>query len=174
MKTWNEIPNTNGAYSINYYTQQVRSNKRLVVYSDGRISPIKETIMKSRVMPNGYLMVNLSFNQIKIPKAIHRLMAEAFIPNPNNLPSVLHRNDIKSDNRAKNLFWGTQHDNMQDMMQKGRWVAGNTKLRPKQIIEIRELIKKGISAKNISIDFNVNISTIHRIKSNKAHTHILV
>lgn len=160
MKNWKYIDGTNGAYSINYDTQQIRSNERWVTYSDGRVSPVKETIMKPRTQPNKYLVVNLCINNKKMPKAVHRLMAQAFIPNPNNLPYVLHRNDIRSDNRVCNLFWGTQHDNMQDMMNKGRGVAGNTKLTKSQVLEIRHLKNNGMTYKDIAKIYNVNQTTI--------------
>ena len=52
-------------------------------------------------------------------KYIHRLMAEAFIQNPNNLPIVRHLNDIPSDNSINNLAWGTQKDNSRDSYENG-------------------------------------------------------
>ena len=45
---------------------------------------------------------------------IHRLLAEAYLPNPNNYPLVRHLNDIKTDNRLENLAWGNHRDNMLD------------------------------------------------------------
>jgi hypothetical protein len=45
---------------------------------------------------------------------VHRLMAKAFIPNPENLPLVRHLNDVKTDNRLENLAWGTYSENSKD------------------------------------------------------------
>ena len=56
---------------------------------------------------------------------VHRLVAQTFIPNPNNLPCVLHENDIKTDNRVSNLFWGTHQDNIEDKVKKGRQSKGS-------------------------------------------------
>lgn len=51
---------------------------------------------------------------------VHRLMAKAFIPNPDNYPVVRHLNDNPWDNHIDNLAWGTQADNMRDCADNGR------------------------------------------------------
>lgn len=56
---------------------------------------------------HGYITVNIA-GKIYM---VHRLVAEAFIPNPNNYPEVNHINEIKTDNRAANLNWMTSKDN---------------------------------------------------------------
>lgn len=50
---------------------------------------------------------------------LHRLLAQTFIPNPDNLPLVRHLNDIKDDNRLENLAWGTRLDNQKDSVRNG-------------------------------------------------------
>lgn len=50
---------------------------------------------------------------------VHRLVAEEFIPNPDNLPYVLHWDDVPDNNHVDNLRWGTQGDNMQDSIRNG-------------------------------------------------------
>lgn len=70
--------------------------------------------LKQEKTKNGYLRVSLSNDKIKHKRmSVHRLVAEAFIQNPNNLPQVDHKNEIKTDNSVSNLRWSTPLDNLE-------------------------------------------------------------
>lgn len=82
----------------------------------GRIKSInyKGTGGESLMQPtchNGYKHIALSVYDNSKAFSVHRLVAEAFIPNPNNYPFVNHKNEIRDDNRAENLEWCTQDYN---------------------------------------------------------------
>lgn len=61
---------------------------------------------------DGYLMTHLLSNERRITIGVHRLVAKAFIPNPNNCLEVNHINTVRDDNRVENLEWTTHHDNV--------------------------------------------------------------
>jgi hypothetical protein len=102
-----------------------------------------------------------------ISRSVHRLVADAFLPNPNKLPIVMHLNDNPFDNRVENLKWGTQKDNIQDAIKKNR-LAINEK-NPKcillclDVIVIVVLREMGFSFAEIARRFRVNRRTVSGI-----------
>lgn len=90
------------------------------VYSLDTRSKRKQKITK-RVQSTwyGYKYCAINYPSGQISKRVHRLVAEAFIPNPDNLPVVGHRNNIKDDNRVENLYWTTYQENTQKAVDDG-------------------------------------------------------
>lgn len=78
----------------------------------------KEKILKSN-SSTGYFRCALAKNGITKSYNIHRLVAIQFLPNPDNLPSVDHKNRIKTDNNIENLRWVSQSENMYNQQLKG-------------------------------------------------------
>lgn len=78
----------------------------------GRVKRLdKNRIIKGGAYPNGYLFVVLCKNNNPKGHMVHRLVAQAFIPNLDNKPEIDHINTIKSDNRVSNLKWATRKEN---------------------------------------------------------------
>jgi hypothetical protein len=86
-------------------------------------SGIERTLRQLR-LPNGYMQVVLCHAGRRKSISVHRLVATAFVPNPNNLPHVNHRNGIKADNRDTNLEWMSQSQNVSHGYQTGLRVIG--------------------------------------------------
>lgn len=95
---WKNIPGEE-AYQVSN-TGKVRS--KMVVSSKKRNVQDHYHELKPRAVGRGYLGVTIHGKNRKV----HRLVAEAFIPNPNSLPVVRHKDDIKSNNHVDNLCWG--------------------------------------------------------------------
>ena len=101
------IKNYEGIYEANELGQ-VRSVDRVVEYKDGSVRRRKGKVLKPRMTQKGYAMVGLNKNGIVKKRYVHRLVAETFLPNPENLPEVHHKNHDPKDNRAENLAWVTR------------------------------------------------------------------
>jgi DNA repair exonuclease SbcCD nuclease subunit len=91
----------------------------------GRLTPNTWKIRKPTVSTNGYIKYGfcLRFRKIKTQLYAHRLVAEAYIPNPNNYPIVMHLDDNPKNNSVENLKWGTTLDNIRDCIKKNRKVV---------------------------------------------------
>lgn len=61
---------------------------------------------------NGYMCVSLRRNKERIGCLVHRLVAKAFIPNPENKPQVNHKDESRNNNRVDNLEWVTEQENI--------------------------------------------------------------
>lgn len=72
---------------------------------------IPEKIVKPQLSRYGYYRIGLTKNFKRIHYSVHRLVAEAFIPNPDNLPQVNHKDENKRNNRVDNLEWCTSEYN---------------------------------------------------------------
>lgn len=109
-EVWKDIAGYEGMYQISNLGR-VKSLDRYVDY--GYSSAYRKgRVLKEGKATGGYLQVELWKNKKTIQGLIHRLVAEAFIPNPDNLPQVNHKDENKQNNRVDNLEWCTSKDNI--------------------------------------------------------------
>ena len=94
--------------------------KGYVVYEDGRVLGLKGFFLKPGLSSNGYYTVAICSKDKKISTPIHRLIAECFIPNPENKLYINHINSNRTDNRIENLEWCTPKENAIHMVKNGR------------------------------------------------------
>jgi hypothetical protein len=81
-----------------------------LISNDGRVwSNHSNKILRNKCS-QGYQYVSLCSQGFRQERRIHRLVAEAFIPNPENKPTVNHVNEVKADNRVENLEWATTQE----------------------------------------------------------------
>ena len=115
------------------------------VDENGNVFSVRNNKLLKRMMfPSGYEYVHLCNGKGKTKLfRVHRLVAETFIPNPNNLPEVNHKDGDKLNNNVKNLEWCTNLENMRHSVETGlRNIKGennpSAKLTVKDVINIRK------------------------------------
>ena len=115
---WREIDGYKGLYEVSN-TGLIRGLDRQVSIANGNKRIAKGQILKTRTNKKGYIDVCLNKNDTKKSYQVHRLVAQAFIPNEGNMPQVNHINGCKSCNEVSNLEWTDAKGNTQHAIQMG-------------------------------------------------------
>ena len=141
----------------------------------GRVKNKYNKILHAVVGSSGYEEICLCVNYKRYYKRVHRLVAQAFLPNPNNYPCVNHINGNKLDNNVSNLEWCTVAHNTQHSYNHGyqRGKSGNCKLSDAQVILIRRLRLAGLSRFEVCALFpEIKQSTIFDCYYYETYKHI--
>ena len=115
---WKDVPGFEDLYEISD-TGIVRSKDRTRTDTLGRVRSWKGRVLNPDIAPNGYYRVSLADGPRKSQKYLHRLLAELFIPNPDNLPQVNHKDGNKLNCSLDNLEWVSVQDNIIHAYQHG-------------------------------------------------------
>jgi hypothetical protein len=180
IEEWRDVVRFEKSYSISI-NGRLKSKDRVVVDRNGVEKFKSGKIIKLHTDKKGYCRYRLSENSNAKTCKIHRLVAEAFINNTENLPQVNHKNGIKHDNRVCNLEWITNEENMRHSIKTGLKVFKKglenkkTKLDIFQILTIKTLpIAKPNcnqssewSASKLSDIYNISESVINKIRNSR-------
>jgi len=146
---------------------------RYLVSNMGRVKNLNGDIIKA-VLNRGYPLIGVTrvVNGVKERKAVrvHRLVADVFVSGrtPDKC-TVNHKDNIKTNNNAKNLEWLSLRDNKRESYKLGHNKFKNT---PDDIRNIRRLSKAGLKQMDIAIEIGINQSTVSAILSGKQWSYI--
>ena len=149
LEIWKDIKGYENLYQIS------NLGNVLSVYSNDRI-------LKLNPNTDGYLIVNLSKNGTSKTMKIHRLVAQAFIPNPENKPEVNHIDENKQNNSVENLEWVTHKENC-------NYGTRNERMRKTQSVKIKCIETNTIyyGIRECAREMNLNHSSILKVLQGK-------
>ena len=145
-EVWKDIKGYEGLYQVSNMGR-VKSVARTVTWKNQSVKRYKERIMKTR-QKQGYASVCLFKDDIRRDFKVHRLVAEAFISNPNNLPFINHIDENKLNNKVENLEWCSREYN-------NNYGQRNGKI---SMTQKKNSLLKMVSERSISLDGNKYIS----------------
>lgn len=164
MEKWKPIAGTNDAYFVSDAGRIMCTNWK----GTGR-----REIMRPAMDSKGYLRTMLKYEDKYRTVKVHRIVAQAWIPNPDNKPQVDHQNFDRADNRAVNLKWATPFENTMHSHNAGRIQMpkfsdgipgsrnGQAKLNERQVAEIRAKFKPRIYTRQmLGAEYGVSPATI--------------
>jgi hypothetical protein len=163
------VPMPNGGIAIRARAGQLLKNGRF------------QTLRTSRGWILPYLRVTLQDGDVTRTLRVHRLVAKAFIPNPDNKPVVNHINFDISDARAENLEWCSHKENCAHASLNGRQATPNPKFGVDQrsakldddaVRQIRRMSASGMSNAKVAKVFGINRSCVSRIRCGLQWKHV--
>ena len=147
----------------------------LIKHGKGWKSHSRKRVLSPSTDSYGYLVVGLTrIDETMRTRKVHRLVAAAFIPNPENKPEVNHKDGNKKNNSVSNLEWVTrpEHDNHKRLS--GQYKGsknGNSKITEQDVMTIRQRLAAGEKQADIAQDYNISQVMVSLIKRRKHWTH---
>lgn len=141
---------------------------------DGRIYNSHNLEMKLSKNANGYNIITLSKNNVSHTYIVHRLVAETFLPNPDGLPCVNHKDENKANNYVNNLEWcSVSYNNNYGTRQERVSKAQQNNFRSKKIGQYSldgQLVKIWPSTGEVQRQLNYDKSNIQKVARGVKHT----
>ena len=155
--------------------KQIENSGYFIKENGQVISPLGFAL-SSAINGGGYPYVTLHYNKRKFNKMIHRLLAIAYLPNPENKPQVNHIDGNKLNYSLDNLEWVTQFENMQHSVVTGLSPKGErsylAKLTEEDVKDISVLHSQGVSCEELSKQFGITPGGISGILSGRTWKHV--
>lgn len=176
-EVWKPVQGYEGIYEVSNLGR-VRSLDRVAENRWGTTRPIPGTIRTIAVKREGYCFVNLFRKSKGKPMYVHRLVALAFLPNPDNLPQVNHKDGDKLNNALTNLEWCSKSDNCRHAIDHGLYEqargesSGSAKVTESDVIEIRRLWAAGMLQKDIAARFGIGRKAVTKIVNRQRWKHV--
>lgn len=153
-----------------------------LITNDGHVLSLQRNkILSPSINNRGYEQVTLRSVKTGQQESvfIHRLVAEAFIPNPENKPQVNHIDGVKRNNVVENLQWATISENIQHAFDTGllkKQTGENShlsSLTSHQVLQIRQLLDQGFSSRHIASRFDISHPCVLDIKHKRTYTDVI-
>ena len=141
---WKDVKNFEGIYQVSN-TGMVRTVSRTYISKIGRLHSVIGKVRILYVSNIGYELITLYKNGVGLTHKIHRMVATAFLNNPNNLPQVNHMDGNKQNNNVGNLEWCSAYDNIAHAERTGLRHSkgeGNSFYNKKHTKETRQLLSE--------------------------------
>lgn len=153
MEIWKTIQDYGGLYQVS---------------NTGKVRDLKNHIKSVYKNNKGYVCLSLYYNGKTYHPTVHRLVAKAFIPNPNNYEQVNHKDCNKENNSVENLEWCNQRYNYDEGMKTFQYSKNEehyfAKLKNSDIPIIYELYKLGFTRATVAKIFSINPSSLEAIE----------
>lgn len=153
MEIWKTIQDYGGLYQVS---------------NTGKVRDLKNHIKSVYKNNKGYICLSLYYNGKTYHPTVHRLVAKAFIPNPNNYEQVNHKDCNKENNSVENLEWCNQRYNYNEGMRTFQYSKNEehyfAKLKNSDIPIIYELYKLGFTRATVAKIFSINPSSLEAIE----------
>lgn len=158
---WKDIPGYEGIYEVS---------------SHGRVRNRFGVVLRRRIKWNGYDEAALNKNGKATPFKVHRLVCAAFIGQCPDKHEVNHIDGNRQNNCVENLEYVTRSQNQLHRRVTGTSACGernaNSKLKSKDVIEIRRLRKQGVKRKTLASRYRVSVYLITKITNRNSWTHL--
>ena len=170
---WKDVVGYEGSYQVSDQGR-VKSLKRVVMRKNGQKRTINECILKPAATHDGYLRVCLHTGGKQKTPSVHRLVASAFVPNPDNKPEVNHIDEDKTNNSVENLEWCTRKENINHGTRSERAGKKSAKTQSKPVAQYAldgELVKIWQSAREAHQQTKFDYRHISDVATGKRKTH---